>query len=160
MKISLLSIVALCAIATAAFADPAPINQTGRGTQIGTRPDQGVSFYGSDPITQPSGTAQAALSGSSIKQFVVTGHNGAGSVTLTGAPLGATVISVVNLTTPGDATSSFESTISVAGQIQQSSATDLSAKTLLVTIDNGSGKTLVNALRSALVNLGLIKGSN
>jgi len=53
--------------------------------------------------------------------------NGAGAVTLAGAVIGDTVESVVNLTTPGDITSSFEATISVAGQIQQSAATNLSA---------------------------------
>ncbi|MGY3393449.1 hypothetical protein ACVWW6_006040 [Bradyrhizobium sp. USDA 3311] len=53
--------------------------------------------------------------------------NGAGAVTLAGAVVGDVVESVVNLTTPGDVTSSFESVISVAGQIQQTAATNLSA---------------------------------
>lgn len=58
------------------------------------------------------------------------GRNAAGAVTLTGAVLGAKVIAVQNLTTPGDVTSSFESTISVVNQIQQTSGSDLSAQTL------------------------------
>lgn len=66
----------------------------------------------------------------SLKQAVV-GSNGAGAVTLTGTLVGDTVELVVNLTTPGDVTSSFESTISVAGQIQQTAATNLSAATCL-----------------------------
>lgn len=53
--------------------------------------------------------------------------NGVGPVTLTGAVVGDAVDSVVNLSTPGDVTSSFESTISVAGQIQQTAVTNLSA---------------------------------
>lgn len=53
--------------------------------------------------------------------------NGAGAVTLAGAVKGDAVESVINLTTPGDITSSFEATISVAGQIQQTAATNLSA---------------------------------
>jgi hypothetical protein len=53
--------------------------------------------------------------------------NGAGAVTLAGAVVGDTVENVTNITTPGDVTSSFEATISVAGQIQQTAATNLSA---------------------------------
>ena len=59
------------------------------------------------------------------------GSNGAGSVTLAGAVVGDTVENVTNITTPGDVTSSFESTISVAGQIQQTGAGNYSAAQLL-----------------------------
>ena len=45
-----------------------------------------------------------------------------GPVTLTGAVVGDSVAGVVDLSTPGDAASKFESTISVAGQIQQLAA--------------------------------------
>jgi hypothetical protein len=65
---------------------------------------------------------------------VVTGKNGAGAITLTGAKVGDNVISVVNLSTPADASASFEDTITVADQIQQSSASDLSAVKYLVTL--------------------------
>ncbi len=71
-----------------------------------------------------SGTINAAA-------FLVTvqlGKNGAGALTLTGAAVGDKVIGVANLTTPGDLKASFETTITVVNQIQQSSATDLSAK--------------------------------
>jgi len=70
----------------------------------------------------------------SLKQALV-GSNGAGSVTITGALVGDIVELVVNLTTPGDVTSSFESTISVAGQIQQTAATNLSGATCLFFIN-------------------------
>lgn len=56
------------------------------------------------------------------------GNNGAGSLALTGAVVGDQVLAVTNLTSPADVTADFESVISVAGHIQQSSATDLSAK--------------------------------
>ena len=56
------------------------------------------------------------------------GKNGAGALTLTGAVIGDTVVGIVNITTPGDLKSSFESTVTVTGQIQQTAATDLSAK--------------------------------
>lgn len=63
---------------------------------------------------------------------VFTGKNGAGACTLTGALVGARVLGVVNLSTPADAASSFEGVITVADQIQQSSASDLSAVKYLV----------------------------
>jgi hypothetical protein len=49
--------------------------------------------------------------------------SGAGALTLANAQPGDTVVSVTNLTTPGDVSASFEATISVAGQIQQLSST-------------------------------------
>jgi hypothetical protein len=62
------------------------------------------------------------------------GKNGAGAVTLAGTAVGDNVVNVTNLSTPGDVTSSFEATITVAGQIQQSAATDLSAAQLMFEI--------------------------
>lgn len=67
-----------------------------------------------------------------IKTAVVTGHNGAGACTLTGAKVGDKVIANVNLSDLADGTSAFETTITVADQIQQSSASDLSTKKYLV----------------------------
>lgn len=55
-----------------------------------------------------------------------TGRNGAGACTLTGAVVGDAVVGVVNLA-GGGASASFESAITVADQIQQSSVSDLSA---------------------------------
>lgn len=60
--------------------------------------------------------------------LVQAGKNGAGALTLTGAKVGDVVAGVANLTTPADLKASFETVITVANQIQQSSATDLSAK--------------------------------
>lgn len=152
--------IVIAALASTASAQNAGVyNNTGHGMQLNTRPDQGLGFFGATPVIQPSGAAQAAVTGTSIQQFVVTGHNGAGSVTLTGAPIGSAVVSVVNLTTPANVSTDFETTLSVAGQIQQTS-TNLSAATLLVTIDTGSGKALLNAIQAALKAEGLIKGSN
>ena len=69
--------------------------------------------------------------GANSAKDCVVGSNGAGPVTLAGTQVGDTVELVVNITTPGNVTSSFESTITVAGQIQQSAATNLSAAQLL-----------------------------
>jgi hypothetical protein len=62
---------------------------------------------------------------------VQAGKNGAGALTLTGALIGDKVIAVANLTTPGDLQAGFETTVTVKDQIQQSSASDLSAKQCL-----------------------------
>jgi hypothetical protein len=63
--------------------------------------------------------------------FAAAGLNGAGAVTVTGAKVGDLVLAVINLTTPGQAASSFESTVSVAGQVQQSSTSNLSGNNYL-----------------------------
>jgi hypothetical protein len=65
----------------------------------------------------------------------VTGVSPAGPVTLAGTQTGDKVISVTDLSTPGDATAKFESIISVAGQIQQVTA---STDTMLVVIQPAS----------------------
>lgn len=62
------------------------------------------------------------------------GRNGVGTLALAGAVVGDNVLNVTNLSTPGDVTSSFESTISVAGQIQQTAVTNLSAAQLMFQI--------------------------
>jgi hypothetical protein len=157
---SFVAVAAILASCSPLRAEPLVENATTQGTQFGTKPNQGVSFFGAPVTTQPSGAAQAAVSGPSLQQFVAAGHNGAGAVTITGAPLGAKVISVVNLSSPALASSSFEATLSVAGQIQQTSSSNLSGNTYLITVDAGNTAALANALRSALVSLGLIKGSN
>lgn len=59
------------------------------------------------------------------------GRNGAGSLTLTGAKVGDRVAGVYNISTPGNAGASFETEITVADAIQQSSASNLSAVNLL-----------------------------
>lgn len=57
-----------------------------------------------------------------------TGHNGAGACTLTGAKVGDVVAGVVNITDGGNAGALYESVVTVADQVQQSSASDLSTK--------------------------------
>jgi hypothetical protein len=55
------------------------------------------------------------------------GSNGAGACILPSAQVGDTVVGVVNVTTRGNESSSFETTISKAGQIQQTGSVNLSA---------------------------------
>ena len=66
--------------------------------------------------------------------WTFVGHSGAGACTLTGAKVGDVVASITGEATgtAGDQSAKFESTISVADQIQQSSATDLSANVYMV----------------------------
>lgn len=69
---------------------------------------------------------------------IVTGLNGPGGITLSNvntgdqAQAGDLVVSVLNLTSPADASASFETTISVTGQIQQTSSSNLSGNKYLV----------------------------
>lgn len=71
---------------------------------------------------------------SSLMSF--DGRNGAGACTATGLQVGDVVLSVAGLTAGalGDASSSFESTITVADEIQQSAAGDLSLNDYLAII--------------------------
>lgn len=63
------------------------------------------------------------------KLYAFVGHNGAGAITLTGAAVGDVVLGLIDVAAGTiSAASSFEATISVVNQIQQSSVSDLSAK--------------------------------
>lgn len=64
-----------------------------------------------------------------LKTISFDGRSGAGACTATGAVAGMKVLAVFGLTAGalGNAAASFESTITVADQIQQSSASNLSA---------------------------------
>lgn len=72
------------------------------------------------------------LSSSAFKSAVFTGHNGTGAVTLTGTKVGDKVLMLVDLTDSTDGSASFEATITVNDQIQQTSASNLSAKTFTI----------------------------
>lgn len=66
--------------------------------------------------------------GSGLFFATQNGKNGTGALTLTGVKVGDKVVGVTQLTTTFQSVaSSFESTITVADQIQQSAATDFSA---------------------------------
>jgi hypothetical protein len=69
-----------------------------------------------------------ALSAAAFRPLYHAGVAAAGPVTLTGAKVGDKVAQIINLTDGTGGESLFESTISVADQIQQTSASDLSAK--------------------------------
>lgn len=79
------------------------------------------------------------LTASLFASAAFSGHDGAGACTLTGAKVSDQVILLVNLTDAADGKAGFESTITVADQIQQSAASDLSAKTFAVLLLSKSG---------------------
>lgn len=96
-------------------------------------------FQGKDPTdhnTDLVDTVKALFSG--LKFITVDGRNGAGAITATGAVVGDTVVGVAGLTSGalGAADASFEGTITVADQVQQSSASNLSANDYLVVLVN------------------------
>jgi len=68
------------------------------------------------------------LSATAMHFVAFTGHNNTGACAATGVKVGDTVVGVVSITDGTSAASSFESTITVADQIQQTSASDLSTK--------------------------------
>lgn len=60
------------------------------------------------------------------------GRNGAGACTLTGAEVGDVVCGVANAAGSGVQAAGFEAVITVADQIQQTNATDLSTNNFVV----------------------------
>jgi len=73
----------------------------------------------------------ATRSGPNSLKFSVAGSNGAGAITTAGTKVGDSVEFVMGPTN-ADATSSFEATVSVAGQVQQTSASNLSGNQYVV----------------------------
>ena len=65
---------------------------------------------------------------------MLLGRNGAGNITLTGLAAGDVISHVQNVTDGGNITSSFTSPVASANTLAQIAATDLSAKTILVTV--------------------------
>ncbi|EDY16682.1 hypothetical protein CfE428DRAFT_5795 [Chthoniobacter flavus Ellin428] len=62
----------------------------------------------------------------------ITGHHGAGAILAANCTLGVNVTKVLRATDAADFSSQFESQISVQGQIQQTSITDLSTTPLAI----------------------------
>jgi hypothetical protein len=66
------------------------------------------------------------------RRYKFYGRNGAGAIALTGAAVGDIVESLIGIyIASGDASSSFEATVSVDGCLQQTSGSDLSANLYL-----------------------------
>jgi hypothetical protein len=75
----------------------------------------------------------AALAATRAKTFQISfsGRNGAGACTAVGLAVGDIILSISGLTDMGIASANFEATVTVADQIQQTAAGDLSTKNFL-----------------------------
>jgi hypothetical protein len=116
---------------------------TGTGTKIGTAVGQKLAFYNATPVVQPAAAAQAAAAAQT--QDAVTNSTG-GSVSTT---LAAITAPAANATTSltDDMTAVKNALASIASQLAK------------IRTDVANIKTLQDAERTALVDLGLIKGA-
>jgi hypothetical protein len=115
---------------TAAVAETTPgVTATARGAAPGARlvdTTNKMAYINTGTALEPVWSKE--VDEISLNGLVFTGAAAAGACTLTGAKVGDKVVSLVNLTDAADAKSSFEAIITVADQIQQSSASNLSSK--------------------------------
>jgi hypothetical protein len=116
---------------------------TGTGTKIGTAVSQKLGFFNAAPVVQPAAAAQAAVAAQT--QDSVTDSTG-GSATTT---LGAITAPAANATTSltDDMTAVKNALASIAAQLAK------------IKTDVANIKTFQDAERTAVVNLGLIKGA-
>lgn len=102
------------------------------GRRLGVRGDGANPFIagGGDALILDGIVVGATRSGPNALKVIASGSNGAGPVTIAGALVGDHV-EMVLLSTFSDSSASFETTVSVAGQVQQTSASNLSGNTYL-----------------------------
>lgn len=117
-----------------AVADGTTLDQSGAGSTLEVKSGGiGATQLASGAVTGVK-IAAAAVDGTklsntaTVRRVIFTGHNNAGACTATGLRVGDVVIGTTNLSDLLDAKASFETTITVNDQIQQSSASDLSTK--------------------------------
>lgn len=116
---------------------------TATGTKIGTATTQKIGFYNVAPVVQPAAAAQAAAAAQT--QDSVTDNTGG----TTGTTLAAITAPAANATTSltDDMTAVKNAIASIAAQLAK------------IKTDVANIKTLQDAERTALVNLGLMKGA-
>jgi hypothetical protein len=73
------------------------------------------------------------IAAGALDQFMVTAGNGSGARTCTGATVGDKVVAVMNITDGVDSSADFETTITVADQIQQTQ-TNIDNDKVIVTV--------------------------
>lgn len=120
--------------------DSAPVNGTS-GTGAGSAgPGSILVRAGSTPRLYVNRNTKASPTWRPATQLVTIaslGRNGAGALTLTGSVVGDRVVMAYNMTDLTDGAAAFETEITVADQIQQSSASDLSAKKHVFILQRG-----------------------
>ena len=101
-----------------------------------------VGLVGDGAFSASSGMlvdGQLVGSKRSIAVFqLAAGNNGAGGITFMAAASGDVLLFALDLTTPANVTSSFESVNSVTGQIQQTSASNLSGRNIFFVLQPAS----------------------
>ena len=112
---------------------------TGTGTKIGTAVGQKLGFYNKTPVVQPAAAAQAAVA-AQTQDAVTDSTGGSVSTTLAAIAAGAAYAQ-------GDMTAVKNALASIASQLAK------------IRTDVANIKTLQDAERTALVDLGLIKGA-
>lgn len=101
------------------------------GRRLGIRGDgQGPLSTSQDVLVLDGVSIGSTRSGPNAIKAVAAGNNGAGAIVVAGAKVGDNVELVLQSTFV-DASASFESTVSVAGQVQQTSGSNLSGNTYL-----------------------------
>lgn len=96
------------------------------GLRIGLIGDgQQAAVGGSSALALDGIVVANRRSGPNALKLVAAGRVGAGSIAFPAVKVGDSVEMVIDLTTPADASASFETVITVAGNIQQSSASSL-----------------------------------
>ncbi len=125
------------------------------GTVIAEAATDKIGFYGATPIVQPSGAAEGAVSQTQTALTDSTG--GAVSTTLAAQ----TVFSPSVAWNGSSVYPSLEDATAIAAinTAQKNAIASLAAELALVRADTAAIIAEANALRTALVNLGLIKGS-
>ncbi len=125
----------------AAITEAATITDSSGGVDPGNNTIAAVTNL--DTLTDSTGgaadntVAAVGAIGDVVVMVVQAGKNGIGGLALTGTAVGDRVLSVLNVTNAEAATdlsAHFETVITVINQIQQSSANDYSAKTLIFTV--------------------------
>jgi len=180
MRNIILIIAVFLALATLPARAGTQWRSTASGMWIATGTGQQLSFYGAQPITQPTASTQVALADSTggailggtlvavtplRKVTIVTSSTINARLAVSGILPGDTVIGAitVNGASSVDASADFETVISGTATILQTGTSTGTGNKVAIYIgrtENNTANTarLVNAIRTALVNLGLMKG--
>lgn len=105
---------------------------TGAATVSTTLGVTGVAnLNGGTAITGTATVGGKTIATGELRSVVSLGRNLAGDLVMASTVAGDQLVAAFNATDATDVQTSFESTVTVTGHLQQSAATDLSAKTIL-----------------------------
>lgn len=122
------------------------IKETAAGLMVGRLPSKPLAFHGASPVSKRAGAAQA----------VVTKGTGA----VLGGTLTGTIAGELVGITPLDTSDTYsDAAVNAALAAANLQAKELQARVNQLVADNAANIVLVNELRAALVEKGLIKGA-